>query len=102
METEQNTAMPAPTTKYEREKVEDNAIQAIDWHRHEYPLGVRTSLTEELPGYNALTTEELEALHLVLTRVLPGCDTSLARTYIGLSELATWAREVAKWARRHP
>lgn len=101
MATEQNSNT-VPAQRYEREKIEDSALQAIDWHRHEYPLGVRTSLTEDAPGYNALTVEELEVLHKALTVILPGADTSIARTYLGLSELATWAREVAKWARRHP
>jgi len=91
-----------PAQKFERERIEDNALQSIDWHRHEYPLGVRTSLTEAIPGYNALTAEELEVLAKVLTVILPGADTSIARQYSGLSELATWATEVAKWAKRHP
>ena len=87
---------------YEHETVLDSALQKLDWHRHEYPLGVRTSLTEHAPSYNALTAEELEVLHAALTKVLPGAETSIARMYLGLSELATGAGEVAKWAKRHP
>ena len=93
---------PQPQQKFEKEVVDDSAIQKLDWHRHEYPLGVRTSLTEAMPEYNALTAEELEVLHKVLTKVLPGAETSIARQYMGLSELATWAGEVAKWAKKHP
>jgi len=98
MPTEQ---IPSPPG-FEKELIEDTSLQAIDWHRHEYPLGVRTSLTEAVPGYNALTSEELEVLHKALTVILPGADTSIARSYLGLSELATWARECAAWAKRHP
>lgn len=96
MQTEQ------PKTKYEKEKVEDSAIQAIDWHRHEYPLGVRTSLTPMVAEYNALTEMELAILHKLLTTILPGCERSAAQEFMGLSELATWASECAKWAKRHP
>jgi hypothetical protein len=88
--------------QYEKERVEDTTLQSIDWHRHEYPLGVRTSLTEVVPGYNALTEAELKCLHLALTKVLPGCSRSLAQEYKGLSELAKWAEQCAIWAKRHP
>lgn len=88
--------------QYEKEKVDDSGLQSIDWHRHEYPLGVRTSLTEGQPGYNALTAAELEVLYKLLTRVLPGADRTASQEYVGLHELATWAKACAEWARRHP
>lgn len=104
MNTEQlTTPVPSSTPGYEKERVNsETAIQKIDWHRHEYPLGVRTSLTESLPTYNALSAMELEILHRLLTTVLPGCERTAAQEFMGLSELATWARECAVWARRHP
>lgn len=78
--------------------VEAVKVQSIDWHRHTFPLGVRTSLTEADPPYLALTATELEVLHKLLTRVLPGADTSAAREYLHLNTLAMWCREVAVWA----
>lgn len=78
-------------------EVESITIQRIDWHRHTFPIGVRTPLTETNPPYLALTATELDVLHKLLTRVLPGADTSAAREFLNLNTLAVWCAEVAKW-----
>jgi hypothetical protein len=86
----------AETAKHEQFVVDEN--DTVDWHRISFPLGVRTELTETDPPFLALSPEELEVLHKLLTRVLPGADNAASHEYMGLMVLATWARRAREWA----
>jgi len=88
----------AETAKHEHHTVDD--ASTIDWHRMTFPLGVRTNLTELDPPYLALGPDELEILHKLLTKVLPGCDHAAADEYLTLLTLATWAKRAREWALR--
>lgn len=72
----------------------------IDWHRHTFPLGVRTEMTQIDPPFLALSKEELRVLEAVLTTKFPGADFSASEEYIHLLTLATWAKRAREWAER--
>jgi hypothetical protein len=90
---ELKTADPAKHAHHEVDEA-----STVDWHRISFPLGVRTEMTEADPPFLALSPEELEVLHKLLTRVLPGADNAASHEYMGLMVLATWARRAREWA----
>lgn len=88
----------AETEKHDHLTVD--SADTVDWHRHTFPLGVRTEMTEADPPFLALHPDALRVLEAVLTTKFPGADFSAAEEYEQLSELATWCRMVQQWAKK--